>query len=95
MKKQTFIQYSLFDIYTGMEFQSLHIRIMQEQVVDETGQTLAFKVIKSNYIQHQNQIRLNIKVSQYYTLTLQQVDEFLTLPTLFEIDVTTLQPISA
>lgn len=95
MKKQTFIQYSLFDIYTGMEYQSLHIRIIQEQVVDEIGQTLAFKVIKSNHIQHQNQIRLNIKVSQYYILTLQQVDEFLTLPTLFEIDVTTLQSISA
>ncbi|MDK7667366.1 MULTISPECIES: hypothetical protein [Cytobacillus] len=95
MKKQTFIQYNLFDIYTGMDYQSLHIRIIQEQVVDEIGQTLAFKVIKSNHIQHQSQIRLNIKVSQHYTLTLQQVDEFLTLPTLFEIDVTILKSISA
>lgn len=95
MKKQTFIQYSLFDIYTGMEYQSLHIRIIQEQEVNEEGHPLAFRTIKYNHIQHQNEIRLNIKVSQHYSLTPQQVNEYIKLPTLFEIDVTTLQSISA
>lgn len=95
MKAKTLIQYNLFDIYTGMEYESLHIRIIQEQEVNEAGYIVAFRTLKSDYIHHVNQIRLNIKVSQHYALTPQQVNEFLKLPSLFEVDVNTLDSISA